>query len=84
MDFKHWLEQEQEMYPLEGNWIIVLQDVKAAALGSITLPAGNYLVVRNDEIKEIYTLKQKPSGKIYQVFYDDMDQMMQDKQVRQD
>ena len=72
------------MYPLEGNWIIVLQDVKAAALGSITLPTGNYLVVKNDEIKEIYTLKQKPSGKIYQVFYDDMDQMMQDKQVRQD
>jgi hypothetical protein len=75
---------EHEMYPLNGNWIIVTQNVKAAALGSLTLPAGNYLVVNNDEEKEIYTLKQKPSNKIYQVFYNDMDQMMKDNQARQE
>jgi hypothetical protein len=81
MNFKTWLEQE--MYPLEGNWIIVLQDVKSGALEG-TLPAGTYLIVKNNEEKEIYTLKHKPTGKIYQVFYDDMDQMQKDKQVTQD
>lgn len=82
MTFKTWLEYG-DMYPEEGNWVIIPQDQKAAAIGAITLPAGTYLVIKDDK-QEIYTLKQKPSGKLYRVFYSDMDQMIRDKQAVKD
>jgi len=78
MRFREWIK-----YPEAGNWVIVLQDVLAGAKddkGAITLPKGNYIVM--SMTSDLYVLKNTKTHKIYDVFVNDLDDMIKDKVMK--